>query len=140
MYKQQNLLYILTILECIEKAFLYTKDFQTSQELFEYEDQLNLNAVATMVLAIGEESKKIEDQIKKDYAQIPWAAIAGIRNRMAHDYRGIDASVVFDIVKISLAPLKTVLIDALSKTEYPEEIINVALDSKFYKHLQYLKK
>lgn len=60
MYSGDNLLYILTILEAIEKVLKFTGRFQSAKGFFEADDQLYFHATTNLLLAIGEESKKIE--------------------------------------------------------------------------------
>lgn len=63
MYEKKNFTYILTILEAIEKIYLYTKAFQDADEFYQANDQMNFNACQALLLVIGEESKKINQDI-----------------------------------------------------------------------------
>ncbi len=55
---EKNIIYILTILELIEKIKIYTKQFDNADEFVDAEDQLYYTAVLSSILTIGEESKK----------------------------------------------------------------------------------
>lgn len=110
MFSNKNLAYILTALEAIEKIILYTSDFQDPEDFYEANDQLNFNGTYNLLLTIGEETRKIEARLKKDFSEIPWHRIKGLRNYLAHDYRGTDPEIIFDITKNYLPGLKTVLI------------------------------
>jgi len=55
MYDSKNFIYIMTVLECIEKIFLYTQDFDDPDEFFEANDQMHFNASQILLLVIGEE-------------------------------------------------------------------------------------
>ncbi|GAB3706697.1 hypothetical protein GCM10027592_40410 [Spirosoma flavus] len=90
MYSDNNLVYIFTMLECTEKIFIYAQDYPNAEELNWGADQRDFNTIWALLLVIGEESKKIEADLKKEFSQIPWHNIAGMRNYLAHDYRGID--------------------------------------------------
>lgn len=92
-----------------------------------------------MLLAVGEESKKIDESLKDEFSFIDWENISGLRNRIAHDYRGIDYDIVFAICKNELQLLKDVLIKMI-------DIINPAagqladlLQQPWYRHLSWLK-
>ncbi len=139
MYSGDNLLYLLTILEAIEKAQKFTTRFQAAKDFFETDDQLFFHATTNLLLAIGEESKKLDKDLKHEFPTIPWNAIAGMRNRLAHDYRGIDFFLVFSVATIDLPELKQALIQMLKKIDYDPGELNAALDSDFYRHLDYLK-
>lgn len=78
---------MLTILEAIEKIKIYSRNLANSELLFEAENQMPYNAICDLLLAIGEESKKIEPGLKETQGFIWWDEISGLRNRIAHDYR-----------------------------------------------------
>lgn len=138
MYSDKNLIYLFTILEAIEKIFIYTKNFQDDEEFYESENQLYFNAVTNFLIAIGEENKKIDEEIKKDYS-FSWNDISKMRDKISHNYRGISPYIVWDIIKNSLENYKNVLIGILPNIEDYEESLNEALNSDYYKHLCYLK-
>ena len=80
---------VLTSLECIEKIFIYTEGITSGEHLFEKNDQLNYNAVIKMISVIGEEISKVDPKLLMNH-HIDWQAIKGTRNRIVHDYRGLD--------------------------------------------------
>ena len=91
MYNLKNLVFIMTMLECIEKCWIYTKEFENANDLAEANDQKELNAIISLFIAIGEESKKIDQDLKDNILEkINWKAIAGIRDKISHNYRGVD--------------------------------------------------
>ena len=90
-------------------------------------------------MTIGEEVGKIEDELKSNYTDVPWQSIKGMRNRIAHDYRGLDPTIPFSVIKNYLQPLKVALIAMLNEIAYPSEKLEVILASPYYKHIRYLK-
>ena len=138
MYSDKNLIYIFTILESIEKINLYTKNFLDDESFYYANDQMNFNAVVSLLIAIGEENKKIEQQIKDDYA-FSWNDISKMRDKISHNYRGINPYMVWDIIQNSLGDYKKLLVNILPNIDEYEVALDDALDSKFYTHLQYLK-
>ena len=98
-FSEKNALYLLTVLEALEKIKIYAGNYPDAESLFDAEDQMPYNGICHLLLAIGEESKKIEITLKETQSFISWDEIAGLRNRIAHDYRGIDKEIVFQIVK-----------------------------------------
>jgi uncharacterized protein with HEPN domain len=91
-------------------------------------------------MTIGEETGKVEEELKDEYSAIPWQNIKGMRNRIAHDYRGLDPTIPYSVIKQFMEPLRNCLILMLDKVDYSTTKLNKVLESKYYKHLQYLKK
>ncbi len=137
MFSCKNLAYILTMLEAIEKIFYYTDAFFDEDEFFNANKQLNFNATVNLLIAIGEENKKIDDGLKTSN-NINWNNISAMRDKISHNYRGIDEGLVWDIVKNYLPTLKVLLVDMLEKIEDSEVYINEAVSSKYYEDLKYL--
>ncbi|MEM6260869.1 MAG: HepT-like ribonuclease domain-containing protein [Bacteroidota bacterium] len=138
MYEKKNLTYILTALEAIEKCFIYTDGIESSDEFLDRNNQMNFNACQILLLVIGEESKKIEENLKHEYTDIPWRLISSLRNRIAHDYRSIDPYISFDIIKNYLPELKEVLIDMTRKVPFERQLLEKALNTSYYKNIRYL--
>ncbi len=95
----KSVLHLLTILEAAEKIQIYSKDFPDADSFFETKDQLNYNATINLLIAIGEESKKIDEQLRNKYDIVNWNEIAGLRNILSHNYTGIDNEIIWDIIK-----------------------------------------
>jgi uncharacterized protein with HEPN domain len=131
-------LYILTILESIEKINIYAQPYKSAEEIFESNDQLSYNAVCHLLLAIGEESKKIEDTVKEEIAIVSWDVVAGLRNRLAHDYRGIDPNLVYHIVTNELEPFKQACISLLKIVSIQKSDLKKLVKTFWYRHLGYL--
>ena len=64
MFDSKNILYILTMLEAIEKIFIYSADFEDEEKFYFANKQLNFNASVNLLIAIGEENKKINEELK----------------------------------------------------------------------------
>jgi uncharacterized protein with HEPN domain len=139
MYSDKNLLYSLSILEAIEKVFLYSEAYERAEIFWEANDQMNFNACLTLLIAVGEDSKKLEESLKSAHSEIPWHRIAAFRNRLAHDYRGVDPVITFDIIRQYLPELKKVMLKMLKSINYDPKTLEKALASGYYKHIGYLK-
>lgn len=138
MYEKRNFTYIMTILESIEKIFLYTKSFNDPDSFFAANEQMNFNASQILLLVIGEEVKKIDNNLKDEHNGIPWSEISKLRNRIAHDYRSIDPNISFDIIKNYLPELKLELQKMLEKVSFERELLIKTVNSSQYRHLKYL--
>lgn len=138
MYEESNLVYILTALEAIEKIKLYTADFVNADDFLWSNQQLNFNGTVNLLIAIGEESKKINSKLKEEFPVTDWKGIAGIRDKLSHDYRGIDPNIVWKVVRDELDNLKSVLAKMLARIKYDPEMLKAVLETKYYSHLDYL--
>ncbi len=134
----KNILYLLTILEAIEKIKLYTIEFSNANTFFQANHQKEFNATLNLLIAIGEEAKKIEPSLKSLEPTIDWDAISGLRNELSHNYRGIDLDIIWDIVQSYLEPLKQACIHMLNQLNLQKDQLSKILASTHYRHIQYL--
>jgi uncharacterized protein with HEPN domain len=90
------------ILDEIEFVLLNTKDKSFDQVI---DDKILSRAIIRSLEIIGEASKKLHPDFKSQYIQIDWKAIAGTRDKLIHDYFGVDYDIVWDIIKNELPDL-----------------------------------
>jgi uncharacterized protein with HEPN domain len=88
-------IYIEHILECITKIQAYTSNI--SKEQFATSDLIQ-DAVIRNIEVIGEASKKVSQDLKQTYFEIPWKEIAGMRDKLIHDYLGVDIDVIWKTI------------------------------------------
>jgi len=93
-----------SILEAISKIHRFIKD-HSDQDSF-YKDDKTFDAVMMNFIVIGEMVSRISSSTKKSNPQIDWNRIRGFRNLVAHDYFGIDAEEVWQIIVNDLPKLK----------------------------------
>jgi len=94
MSKRTPRLLIEDIQESAEKILEYTKNM--SFEEFS-KDNKTVDAVIRNFEIIGEASNLLPDDIKDKYSEIDWHRIRGFRNRIVHDYFGVDLQIVWKI-------------------------------------------
>ena len=75
------------------------------------------DAVIHRLAVIGEAAKKIPDAWKKKYSTLPWKAIMGTRDKLIHDYFGIDKDHIWDIVQKDIVNLRNAMKRILLKEE-----------------------
>ena len=141
--ERNDLLYLLNILEYIGKIWKYTENAKNAEELFELNDQLNLNASLTLLANIGENVLKITEKTKQDYYNIEWKQIKDFRNRIVHDYVGIDLAMVYEIITNDLRTLK-IEMEKIIKNRLQEKIFNmeeieICRNNKYYKYIEFEK-
>lgn len=64
------------------------------------------NAVALCLMQIGELTTKLSEEFKATHTQIPWRAIRGMRNVVAHEYGKIDVETVWETAENGTQELK----------------------------------
>jgi uncharacterized protein with HEPN domain len=105
MYKN-DLAYIDHILDSIRKI----QKFSKTLTLKEFSDnELVQDAIIRNIEVIGEASKKISTDTKKTYGDIPWKEITGMRDKLIHDYLGVDTKVVWETIKKDIPALKRLI-------------------------------
>lgn len=62
------------------------------------EDEFSQWAVTTPLYNIGEQVYNLSSELKAQYPDMPWSAVAGIRHRLVHDYEGINWSIIVETV------------------------------------------
>lgn len=72
-------------------------------------DTKTLSAVERQFEIIGEAAYHLSETFKSVHPDIPWAEIQGLRHFLAHEYFGINASILWDAYLVDLPPLKKFL-------------------------------
>jgi len=71
------------------------------------------DAVIRQIEIIGEASKKLSNEIKNFYLDIPWKDIAGMRDKLIHDYFGVDIDAVWETVKKDIPTIEKEIKDII---------------------------
>ncbi len=98
------LFYLEDLLASIKKIEQYSSDFCNAEEF--YHDSKSFDATMMQFVVIGETISRMDEEFKKKQNHIPWQKIKNFRNIIAHNYFGIDADEIWDIVNGKLLPLK----------------------------------
>ena len=73
------------------------------------EDEKTIDAVVRNIEIIGEASRQMPEDFKSRHPDIPWLQMAGMRNRIVHDYAGVDLELVWEVVSHALPNLRAQL-------------------------------
>lgn len=92
------------ILESINKIELYSKDIGNANKLLH--DNKSFDAIMMNFIIIGEMVAKLSEEFKNNNHSIEWWKIKGFRNIVVHDYFGVDAEEVLQIIHKKLPELK----------------------------------
>lgn len=98
--------YILHILEEIDYILTQISDMDLDSFL---RDATLKRAFVRSLEIIGEASKKLPENIKAMRPEIEWRKIAGMRDRLIHDYFGVDYNIVWDVATKKLPDLRSEL-------------------------------
>lgn len=101
--RKDDTVYLRHILDAICQIEEYTKDI--GHEAF-LRTRLRQDAVIREIEVIGEAVKKLSPEFKERQPGIPWKDVAGMRDKLIHDYFGVDLDAVWDTVKKDIPPLK----------------------------------
>jgi uncharacterized protein with HEPN domain len=105
--------YLVDILESAKIAldYIFDKDWEEF-----YEDIQCQDAVVRRIEIIGEAARRVSQETRDQYPQIPWREMTSMRNLVIHEYDVVDISQVWDTVQNKLPSL----IEELSKIVPPE--------------------
>ena len=106
--------YIEDIISAMDKAMDFVKNM--SYEEFTRDDK-TVFAVVRALEIVGEAVKNIPGVIRKKYPEIPWKDMAGMRNKVIHEYFGVKLNIVWRTVKEEIPPLKPLFEKILKELE-----------------------
>jgi uncharacterized protein with HEPN domain len=103
---KSDLAYIDHILDCIRKI----SEFSNGLSLKEFKtNDLVQDAIIRNIEVIGEASKKISQDTKQTCYKIPWKEMSGMRDKLIHDYLGVDVDVVWKTIKEDIPSLEKLI-------------------------------
>ena len=97
---------ILFILSATEKV--------SSKDEFKNDETLKRATVRSLEI-IGEATKKIPADFKLKWNEVKWKEMAGMRDRLIHDYMGVNYSIVWDVIKNKIPDLQRQITEVLKK-------------------------
>ena len=102
---QGDRLYLLHMLECIERMDEYTR---AGREAY-ITSRLIQDPVVRNLQVMSESSQRLSNALKQAEPSVPWRAISGFRNVLVHGYLGADLGIVWRVVERDIPPLRIAL-------------------------------
>jgi len=97
-----------------ETEYLTNSSAGTSRAAFLADETLKRAFVRSLEI-IGEAVKQIPDDFRAGYPLVEWRKMAGTRDKLIHDYLGVDYELVWDIVESKIAELRRAMEEIVAK-------------------------
>lgn len=123
-YSEQNKLRARQTLESIHETLVqlieWNKDVNSADDYYASQSGMQLLAAnCTLITAIGEGINRINrilpDYLLSEFPEVPWKAIIGMRNHIAHGYFELDAELVFEAIQTDIPALLTIVREAVRR-------------------------
>lgn len=105
--------------ECLYIRSVVTDDMQMEQFI---RDETLKRAVTRSLTIIGEATKKIPADVKYAWRSISWREMAGMRDKLVHDYMGVNYYIVWDVAKNIIPTLTTQINEVITAHQADENM------------------
>jgi uncharacterized protein with HEPN domain len=112
MKKKSILLPLHDILECMNRIETYTEGVNYDSFCC---NQMLIDAVIRNLEIIGEACRNIPDEIRREYPEVPWKKMIGLRNILIHEYFGVDESIVWEITQKNFKETKPYVLKVIQE-------------------------
>ena len=107
--------YLRHILECLDAIAAYTAEGRASL----LGDRKTQKATLRELQELAESTQRLSSDLRGRHPEVPWAAIAGFRNVLVHDYLGLSLFCVWDVVERDLPAFRVVVMGMLEELGDP---------------------
>ncbi|MBI3011875.1 MAG: DUF86 domain-containing protein [Candidatus Omnitrophica bacterium] len=110
--KREFVDYLRDMLDAMQKVAEFTRGMDASAFR---SDEKTAFAVIRALEVLGEAAKNIPQTVRDRYPQVPWREVAGIRDKLIHEYFGVNLDVVWRAVQQDLPQLTPVIVQMLGE-------------------------
>ena len=90
----------------IQEAMNDIEDFIRDMSFEEFHsDKKTSNAVIRSIEIIGEAAKRVPDEVRTKYQDVPWRAMSGMRDKLIHQYTSVDLEIVWVVITQDIKPI-----------------------------------
>jgi uncharacterized protein with HEPN domain len=102
----RNDLVVEKMIQTIEKILIYSDGL--TYDTF-VDNNLVIDACVFNLSQLGELANKVDEEFEQKHTDIPWRQVYGLRNRIVHDYEGVNLKLVWEIIETDLPELMEML-------------------------------
>ena len=128
--KRDDSVYLSHILDSISQLEEYTEGLTKEEFLARWFVQ---DGTIRQIEIVGEAIKNVSETLKVRYPDIPWKEIAGMRDKLIHNYFGVDINAVWDAVKKDIPILNDEILKIMEISEKVFNFISLQSSSIFLK-------
>ena len=103
--------YLAHIRDAVERILKYTSEGKSEFD----RDEKTQDAVVRNLEIIGEATKNVSDEMRSNRPEIPWRRLAGMRDKLIHEYFGVNLTIVWQVVEQEIPKLGALLIEILKE-------------------------
>lgn len=116
--KRDSALLLEDILICVSKIQKYTQGLSYHEFI---NAEMTKDAVVRNFEIIGEASSRFDSDFRIENSEIEWKRIVGLRNKLIHDYTGVNYQIVWDIIQNYLEELRFQVQNVLNKIQKTQD-------------------
>ncbi|RPI16643.1 MAG: DUF86 domain-containing protein [Ignavibacteriae bacterium] len=112
--KKDDLMFLYHMNESVNLIMEFVKDIEYSDFSV---NRMIQSAVIREIGIIGEAANRISNEFKNEHDDINWKKIVGMRNRLIHDYFGVNIKIVWETTQVRIPELGKLIKKIISEKD-----------------------